>query len=71
MPVLTALIQYGSRYHADEVFPDHRPRALEEVFPAPRRYLVGDLAEYVEGDPARTQLSTRGPTIRSRTKGRS
>ncbi|HEV2317713.1 MAG TPA: helix-turn-helix domain-containing protein [Thermoplasmata archaeon] len=75
LPVLTALIQYGAWFHAGEVFADQRPRRLEEVFPAPRDYLVGGLAEYVRGDPtgplpstsvARSDRRTGGSTAGSR-----
>jgi DNA-binding HxlR family transcriptional regulator len=62
LPVLTALIQYGARYHADEVFADRRPRRLAEVFPSPRDYLVGPLAEYIRQEgPANGPVGRRVP----------
>jgi len=32
LPVLMTLVQFGSKWHADRVFTDHRPRSLIEVF---------------------------------------
>lgn len=48
IPVLTALIQYGMRHHADRVFEDHHPRALSEVFPGRQNRLLGSLATFAE-----------------------
>jgi len=33
LPILMSIIEFGSRWHADEVFEDKLPRAIEEVFP--------------------------------------
>jgi DNA-binding HxlR family transcriptional regulator len=68
LPVLTALIQYGSWFHAEEVFADRRPRRLEEVFPAQREYLVGGLAAYVRGGTTGKPIATRAalPARRNR-----
>jgi DNA-binding HxlR family transcriptional regulator len=53
LPILTALIQFGIRYHADRVFEDGRPRSLEEVYPVGREILLGRLAAYARtADPA-------------------
>ncbi len=46
IPVLTALIQYGIRNHADKVFEDEKPRELGEVYPDSREYLLGRLSKY-------------------------
>ncbi len=46
VPVLTALIQYGIRHHADRVFDDKKPRELERVFPGEQPFLLGGLAQY-------------------------
>ncbi len=32
LPILMMMVQFGSKWYADEVFADHRPRALSEVF---------------------------------------
>lgn len=32
LPILVRLIAFGSKWHADEVFEDKRPRSLEELF---------------------------------------
>jgi DNA-binding HxlR family transcriptional regulator len=32
LPVLMALVQFGSKWYADQVFEDKKPRALKEVF---------------------------------------
>ena len=32
LPVLMALVQFGSKWYAKEVFSDRRPRALKDVF---------------------------------------
>jgi DNA-binding HxlR family transcriptional regulator len=33
LPILMSIIEFGSRWHADLVFEDQVPRALEQVFP--------------------------------------
>jgi DNA-binding HxlR family transcriptional regulator len=33
IPILMSILAYGSKWYADEVFKDHRPRTLEELFP--------------------------------------
>ncbi|MCI4323072.1 MAG: helix-turn-helix transcriptional regulator [Thermoplasmata archaeon] len=52
VPVLTAFIQYGARHHSDVVFADGRPRALDEVFPTQREFMVGELGAYARGERA-------------------
>jgi DNA-binding HxlR family transcriptional regulator len=46
IPILTALIQYGIRHHADTVFRDRQPREIAEVFPGAQQRMLGRLAEY-------------------------
>lgn len=46
IPILTALIQFGMRHHANRVFADGRPRTIGEVFPGAQRRLLGPLTEY-------------------------
>jgi DNA-binding HxlR family transcriptional regulator len=63
MPVLTALIQFGIRYHADRVFEDGRPRSLDEVYPVGRDVLLGQLAAYARAsEPAGAQVKGRRST---------
>jgi DNA-binding HxlR family transcriptional regulator len=33
LPILMSIIEYGSRWHADLVFEDRVPRAIEQLFP--------------------------------------
>jgi len=33
LPILMSIIEFGSRWHADVVFEDKVPRAIEQVFP--------------------------------------
>jgi DNA-binding HxlR family transcriptional regulator len=35
MPILIQLTAFGSKWHADVVFEDKRPRSLNEIFPQP------------------------------------
>ncbi|HZY92214.1 MAG TPA: helix-turn-helix domain-containing protein [Thermoplasmata archaeon] len=46
VPILTALIAFGMRHHAEEVFRDARPRTLQEVFPGRALELMGPLYEF-------------------------
>ncbi len=48
VPILTALIQYGMRHHADRVFEDREPRALSDVFPGRQERMLGRLAIFAE-----------------------
>jgi DNA-binding HxlR family transcriptional regulator len=43
MPILIQLTAFGSKWHADVVFEDKRPRSLNEIFPQPeaRRMMRG------------------------------
>ncbi len=33
LPILMSIIEFGSRWYADKVFEDKKPRTLEELFP--------------------------------------
>ncbi|HEY6238960.1 MAG TPA: helix-turn-helix domain-containing protein [Thermoplasmata archaeon] len=61
-PVLSALVDYGSRYHADRVFEDGRARGIEETFPDSAALMMGRLVDYARTAPARSAegRSTRG-----------
>lgn len=48
LPILLSLVHFGSKWYADEVFADRRPRSLSEVFD--RRYIRRTLGE-MTGDP--------------------
>lgn len=43
-PILTTLLQFGVRNHAPMVFPDGRPRNVEEVFPSDLGLMLGRFA---------------------------
>jgi DNA-binding HxlR family transcriptional regulator len=34
LPLLMSFIEFGSKWHSDDVFEDKRPRSVEELFPA-------------------------------------
>lgn len=53
VPVLTALIQYGVRYHADSVFEDKRPRELGELYPTNREFMLGRLQKFANGNTSK------------------
>lgn len=46
VPILTALIQFGIRHHADRVFGDREPRELQDVFPGRQARMLGRLSGY-------------------------
>jgi DNA-binding MarR family transcriptional regulator len=46
VPILTALISFGIRHYAAEVFRDARARTLEECFPGRAPELLGPLYEF-------------------------
>jgi DNA-binding HxlR family transcriptional regulator len=46
VPILTALIQYGIRYHSDKVFKDKRPRELESLYPGNQEFMLGRLERF-------------------------
>ena len=64
IPVLTALIQYGAKHRAREVFPDRTPRPIDELFPARREYLLGDLYGYARSPEPKgaTNAGASSPT---------
>jgi DNA-binding HxlR family transcriptional regulator len=37
IPILLSIIAFGSKWYADEVFEDHKPRALQEIYPELKR----------------------------------
>lgn len=49
VPVLTALIQYGAKHRAKEVFRDKRPKTIARLFPQNRDYMLGQLFRYARG----------------------
>jgi len=54
LPILMTLVQFGSKWYAEEVFADRRPRALTEVFASD--YIRRTLQEMTEPG-----ASSRGP----------
>lgn len=44
MPMLTALIYYGTKHHSKDVFADGRSRSMSEMFPDSQRELLQGLA---------------------------
>jgi DNA-binding HxlR family transcriptional regulator len=46
IPVLTALIQYGIRYHAGSVFQDKKPRDLESLYQGRQEFMLGRLEKF-------------------------
>ncbi|MGI0140035.1 MAG: winged helix-turn-helix transcriptional regulator [Thermoplasmata archaeon] len=62
VPILTALVEYGIRYHADRVFEDRLPRRLASIYPGEQPFLLGALDQYArspaptsKGSPSRTR----------------
>ena len=52
LPILISLAGFGSKWYADRVFSDGRPRALKEVFDESRiREILGDSAEKLAVPP--------------------
>jgi DNA-binding HxlR family transcriptional regulator len=48
VPILTALIQYGIRYHADSVFEDEKPRELDSLYPGKQEFMLGRLEKFAK-----------------------
>ncbi|HEV2166551.1 MAG TPA: helix-turn-helix domain-containing protein [Thermoplasmata archaeon] len=46
VPVLAALLRYGSLHHAGEVFADRRPREIGKVFPGSERRGLRELRSF-------------------------
>jgi DNA-binding HxlR family transcriptional regulator len=61
LPILMTLVHFGSKWYADEVFADRRPRSLSEVFD--RSYIRRTLGE-MTGEALAVPL--RGPNLRGR-----
>ena len=56
VPILTALIQYGIRYHADRVFKDKEPKELDSLYPGEQDFMLGSLKKFaMKGSQYRTQ----------------
>jgi DNA-binding HxlR family transcriptional regulator len=53
VPILTALIQYGVRYHSDKVFKDKLPRELESLYPGNQEFMLGRLERFAMRAPGR------------------
>ena len=34
IPILMSILAFGAKWYADEIFEDHRPRTLEEIYPS-------------------------------------
>jgi DNA-binding HxlR family transcriptional regulator len=52
LPVLMALVQFGSKWYADRVFSDKTPRALEDVFHGSYiRKIMKNLREEIPAQP--------------------
>ncbi|MCI4366336.1 MAG: helix-turn-helix transcriptional regulator [Thermoplasmata archaeon] len=68
-PILTSLLQFGVRYHADVVFADGRPRTVGEIYPNDASLMLGSLTEFarrVEGtQSASTDASAGAPSNRN------
>ena len=46
VPVLAALLRYGSLHHAKEVYADRRPREIGQVFPGSQRRGLRELRSF-------------------------
>lgn len=66
VPILTALVAFGIRHHADEVFVDARPRRLEECFPGRAPELLGALYDFAKSswEPPAIHDAAPAPTPR-------
>jgi DNA-binding HxlR family transcriptional regulator len=54
LPILMALVHFGSKWYADEVFADRTPRALNQVFDT--SYIRRTLAELTAVPPRRRRV---------------
>ena len=52
IPILTALIYFGSKRRAYEVFRDRRPRTMAEMFPSSQRELLQGMSDWAARTPA-------------------
>jgi DNA-binding HxlR family transcriptional regulator len=55
VPILTALVSFGIRQYASEVFRDARPRRLEDCFPGRAPELMGPLYDFAIGSRRRSR----------------
>ncbi len=64
IPVLTALAAFGIKHLAERVFPDGKPRTMEEAYPGRSGELLGGLLEYASAaQPANPPVERRrGPS---------
>jgi DNA-binding HxlR family transcriptional regulator len=63
LPILMALVHFGSKWYADEVFVDRQPRALSDVFE--RSYIRKTLGEIISpGSATGTRGRTSGRALR-------
>ena len=60
LPILMTLVHFGSKWYADEVFSDRRPRTLSEVFESSYiRKTLGEMVAAVPEESARPKQSRR------------
>lgn len=67
VPILTALIQYGAKHHAERVFRDAKPRSVGQLFPKQQNMMLGQLVAYAndskttgkEHDPNQARIRSR------------
>jgi DNA-binding HxlR family transcriptional regulator len=57
LPILMALVQFGAKWYAEEVFQDQRPRSLAEVFDI--AYIRRTLRDMNAASIARSRLPSR------------
>ena len=69
VPVLTALVAFGIRHYASEVFTDARPRTLDECFPGRAAELLGDLYGFSLRSARSRGPGRRRPSDRRETPG--
>lgn len=53
VPILTALIQYSAKYHADKVFEDKKPRELSDLYPDKQEFMLGHLQDFANKNTRR------------------
>ncbi len=55
VPILTALTQYGIRYHSDRVFKDKQPRELGSLYQGHQDFMLGRLEEFARSSRNRVR----------------
>lgn len=60
VPILSALIQYGSKHRAREVFSDRKPRDMDTLFPTGREYMLGEFYDYARAPQQRAPKGNEG-----------